>query len=32
MFVREAGVKAVLIGEHLVKQDDVKQAIADLFA
>lgn len=32
MFVREAGVKAVLIGEHLVKQDDPKQAIADLFA
>ncbi|NJN72089.1 MAG: indole-3-glycerol phosphate synthase TrpC [Limnothrix sp. RL_2_0] len=32
MFVREAGVKAVLIGESLIKQDDPKQAIADLFA
>lgn len=30
-FVREAGVKAVLIGESLVKQPDPKQAIADLF-
>lgn len=32
MFVREAGAKAVLIGESLVKQPDPKQAIADLFA
>lgn len=30
-FVREAGAKAVLIGESLVRQPDPKQAIADLF-
>ena len=30
-FVREAGAKAVLIGESLVKQPDPQQAIADLF-
>ncbi|OKH19966.1 indole-3-glycerol phosphate synthase TrpC [[Limnothrix rosea] IAM M-220] len=30
-FVREAGAKAVLIGESLVKQPDPKQAIAELF-
>ena len=29
--VREAGAKAVLIGESLVKQDNIEQAIADLF-
>ena len=29
--VREAGAKAVLIGESLVKQDDISQAIANLF-
>ena len=30
--VKEAGAKAVLIGESLVKQDNIKQAVADLFA
>ncbi|MEB3226005.1 MAG: indole-3-glycerol phosphate synthase TrpC [Synechococcus sp.] len=30
-FVKEAGAKAVLIGESLVKQPDPQQAIADLF-
>ncbi len=30
--VKEAGAKAVLIGESLVKQDDPQQAIADLFS
>ena len=30
-FVREAGAKAVLIGESLVKQPEPQQAIADLF-
>ena len=29
--VKEAGAKAVLIGESLVKQDDIKQAVANLF-
>ena len=29
--VRQAGAKAVLIGESLVKQDDLPKAIADLF-
>ncbi|MEL6495138.1 MAG: indole-3-glycerol phosphate synthase TrpC [Cyanobacteria bacterium J06623_7] len=29
--VREAGAKAVLIGESLVKQDDLEQAITNLF-
>ncbi|AFY37335.1 indole-3-glycerol phosphate synthase [[Leptolyngbya] sp. PCC 7376] len=31
MMVREAGAKAVLVGESLVKQPDPKQAITDLF-
>ena len=30
--VKQAGAKAVLIGESLVKQDDLEQAIANLFA
>ncbi|MDJ0508434.1 MAG: indole-3-glycerol phosphate synthase TrpC [Crocosphaera sp.] len=30
--VKQAGAKAVLIGESLVKQDDPQQAIAELFA
>ena len=30
-FVREAGAKAVLIGESLVKQPDPKRAITELF-
>ncbi|MEN9871876.1 MAG: hypothetical protein RLZZ171_2868 [Cyanobacteriota bacterium] len=30
--VKQAGAKAVLIGESLVKQDDLTQAIANLFA
>lgn len=30
--VQEAGAKAVLIGESLVKQDDIKQAVANLFS
>ena len=30
--VREAGANAVLIGESIVKQDDLVKAIADLFA
>ena len=30
--VKAAGAKAVLIGESLVKQDDIKQAISNLFA
>ena len=29
--VKEAGAKAVLIGESLVKQDNIEQAVADLF-
>jgi indole-3-glycerol phosphate synthase len=29
--VKEAGAKAVLIGESLIKQDDLAQAIANLF-
>ena len=29
--VKEAGAKAVLIGESLVKQDDIEQAVANLF-
>ncbi len=29
--VKEAGAKAVLIGESLVKQDDIKQAVSNLF-
>jgi indole-3-glycerol phosphate synthase len=29
--VQEAGAKAVLIGESLVKQDDIEQAVADMF-
>ncbi|MGL5077493.1 MAG: indole-3-glycerol phosphate synthase TrpC [Waterburya sp.] len=29
--VKQAGAKAVLIGESLVKQDDIEQAIANLF-
>ena len=30
--VKEAGVKAVLIGESLVKQENIKQAVSNLFA
>lgn len=30
--VREAGAKAVLIGESLVKQEDIEQGVANLFA
>lgn len=29
--VRQAGAKAVLIGESLVKQDDIKKAVSNLF-
>ena len=30
--VKQAGAKAVLIGESLVKQENIEQAVADLFA
>lgn len=30
--VKQAGAKAVLIGESLVKQDDIEQAVANLFS